>query len=127
MKRLLPYLMIIPLTLMANSATAHEDSSPAISTMAGIVMHLNHYPSDSEKQALQEIIDDMHATAGERTLAGALKRMQHQVGGDDAEKLMALKNDAQASEAEREFADILLGITHHPSSNDEQRLQNLLH
>jgi len=127
MKRLIPYLIMIPFMIMASPAVAHEDGSSAMNTMAGIVMHLNHYPSDSEKQTLQQIIDDTHATAGERTLAGALQRMQHKVGGDDAEKLMSLKNNPQAEPAERELADILLGIAHHPSASDQKRLQQLMH
>lgn len=97
-----------------------------IETMAGIVMKLNHYPSNVEKNTLAGITHDKNATAGEKELAGALMRMQHQLGGPDAEKLRALAADAHAGKGERVLAEILLGIAHHPSDSDKHRLQTLI-
>ena len=117
--------LLLPLLLAALPAAANAGGD-AIRTMADIIMHLNHYPSDSEKQTLNGIIHDPKATAGEKTIAGALMRMRHSVGGDDAAALRALAADAKASAGERELADILLGIHHHPSAMDRQRLQKLI-
>ncbi|OIO68929.1 MAG: hypothetical protein COY36_02615 [Zetaproteobacteria bacterium CG_4_10_14_0_2_um_filter_55_20] len=104
------------------AASAHDAS---IKSMAGIIMHLNHFPSDSEKHELEAIASDEHVTPGERALAGALLRMQHTVEGEDSAALRALAVDKNASQGERELADILLGIHHHPSVNDQQRLKTL--
>ncbi len=124
MKKAIGSLLVLPVLLwIAMPAAAARDS--AVGAMAGIVMHLNHYPSDSEKQILENIVHDDHATAGEKALAGALIRMRHSVQGNDAATLRALVSDKQASRNERELADILLGITHHPSANDKRRLQSL--
>jgi len=103
-------------------AMAHD---AAISSMAAITMHLNHYPSDNEKTALAAIAHDEHASSGVRTLAGALMRMQHSIGGNDAKALHTLAADEKASQGERELAEILLGIQHHPSASDQQRLKKL--
>jgi len=124
MKKIIGFLLVLPVLLWAVAPMALAGGS-AISTMAGIVMHLNHYPGNSEKQALANITRDGHATAGEKTLAGALMRMQHSVQGNDATALQSLVSDKQASRDERELADILLGISHHPSSSDMRRLQSL--
>lgn len=104
------------------AASAHDAS---IKNMAGIIMHLNHYPSDNEKQELAAIAGDDDLTPGERTLAGALMRMKHAVEGKDAAALRALAADKHAAPDERELADILLGIHHHPSGIDKQRLKAL--
>jgi len=125
MKKTIGFLLTFPVLLWAAVPAAVADTS-AISTMAEIVMHLNHYPSDSEKQTLARIVHNEHATAGEKALAGALIRMRHSVGGSDAAALRELASDTHATKQERELADVLLGITHHPSASDRQRLQSLL-
>lgn len=124
MKKNIGFLLILLALLWATAPNAFAGNS-AISSMAEIVMHLNHYPSDSEKQTLANIIHENHTTAGEKALAGALMRMRHSVQGDDATALRVLLSDKETSNAERELANILLGITHHPSANDMQRLQSL--
>jgi len=125
MKKIIGFLLVLPVLLWATAPAAFAGDS-AVSTMAGMVMHLNHYPGDSEKQTLANIIHDDHATAGEKDLAGALMRMRHSVQGNDALALRTLTSDKQANHDERELADILLGITHHPSSSDMRRLQSLI-
>jgi len=125
MRKTIGSLLVLPVLLWTAMPIASASDS-AISTMAGIVMHLNHYPSDSEKQTLANIIQDEHATAGEKALAGALMRMRHSVQGSDAAALQDLTSNKQASHDERKLAEILLGITHHPSASDRQQLQSLL-
>jgi len=125
MKKMIGSLLVLPILFLAAVPTASAADS-TISTIAGIVMHLNHYPSDSEKQTLASIVHDHHATTGEQALAGALMRMRHSVQGSDASALRTLASDKQSSHGERELATILLGITHHPSSDDMRQLQSLL-
>jgi len=125
MRKIIGSLLVLPV-LLWTAVPAAEAGGSAISTIAGIVMHLNHYPGNSEKQTLANIARDDHATAGEKALAGALMRMQHSVQGSDAAALRDLASDQQASHGERELADILLGISHHPSASDTRRLQSLI-
>ena len=72
---------VLFLGLTASIANAAE--SKAVQTMAGILMNLHHYPSDSDKQALVQITEDKSATADERTVAQALKNVQHTVAAAD--------------------------------------------
>jgi len=124
MRKIIGSLLVLPV-LFWTAVPVASASDSAISTIAGIVMHLNHYPGSSEKQTLADITRDDHATAGEKALAGALMRMQHSVKGSDATALQDLASNKHASHDERELADILLGISHHPSSSDMRRLQSL--
>jgi hypothetical protein len=125
MRKLIGLLLLLPMvfTSMPSMAVAADS---AISSMAEITMHLNHYPNDSEKKALDAIINDEDATAGEKVLARALMNMQHKVGGSDAGKLTDLKNSAEAGKQEKVLADVLLGLTHKPSADDKKRLQFLV-
>jgi len=125
MKKILSLLFVLPVVLFSAlpMVSAHESS---VSTMAGIVLHLNHYPSNDEKTTLAEIVADAHATAGEKALAGALARMQHHVDGADAAALRALAADAHAAKGEQVLANVLLGINHHASDADKARLKALL-
>jgi type II secretory pathway pseudopilin PulG len=61
------------LGLTASIANAAE--SKAVQTMAGILMNLHHFPSDSDKQALVQITEDKSATADERTVDDPLSRI----------------------------------------------------
>jgi len=124
MKRIIGSLLVLPILLWITAPVALAGGS-TINTMAGIVMHLQHYPSSSEKQTLVSITQNDQTTTGEKVLAGALMRMQHAVQGADVVALQALVADKQASHNVRELADILLGIKHKPSSSDMRRLKSL--
>ena len=125
MRKLIQLFFLLPVIFVSLvSMAVAADSS--ISSMAKITMHLNHYPNDSEKKALDVIANDQYATAAEKVLATALMNMQHKVGGSDAGKLEDLKNSAAASRQEKVLADVLLGLAHSPSAEDKKRLQTLL-
>ncbi len=108
----------------ATAASTPPDS--ALHSIARIMITLNHFPSDKEKQELQAIIDSESATDGERTLASALMVMQHQVSRSDRGKLQQLKDDESADGIERELAEILMNINHQPSPRDRDRLRRFL-
>jgi len=97
----------------------------AIQEMAGIMLNLNHYPSDSEKAELQKIINDSSTSQEERTIATALLHMHHTVPDADKAKLMDIANNDAAPEADRKVADILAHMHHHASSDAKQELKKL--
>ena len=120
-----PLLFTLLSTILLLAAPLTFASESSLSTMAGVVMQLNHYPTAADKTSLAKIIADSKATAGEKMLAGALMRMQHRVGDADSRKLHSLSGDTTAAKAERELADILLGIAHKASAADMKRLHRL--
>ena len=125
MKKIFPYMALASLLFLLTAPLA-EAADSNIGVMAGIVMHLNHYPSSDEQTQLAAIAGNKKSTAGEKVLANALMHMRHQVNAADAALLHQLQNAAAASSQEKELAGILLGIMHHPSSADKQRLKSLL-
>lgn len=99
--------------------------SDAIRTMAGITMHLNHFPSDADKAALQSIIDSDDASEEEASIAMALMNLEHKVKEGDAKRLADIVEDDQADDAAKELAGILLKVNHAPSDADKAMLAEM--
>ncbi|MCC6543137.1 MAG: hypothetical protein IT392_01380 [Nitrospirae bacterium] len=95
-------------------------------TMAGILMHLNHSPSDADRKSLQQIISDNSTPAEERVLATAILNMNHKVGQDDKTKLSQIIDDTSVPANVREIAKILLNLNHKPTPDDKNKLQQLM-
>jgi hypothetical protein len=117
------FLILLLSTLMLTASPMAIAAESAVSEMATIIIELNHYPTAEDKKVLTHIINDPHATAGEKVIAAALMRMQHRVNDEDADKLRRLAADDSVAEAERELAEIFLTIAHHPTKTDIKRLK----
>jgi len=109
--------------LLLISAPVVASAHGALSEIATIIIHLNHYPTMDEKKVLAAITADPQATDGGKIIAGALMRMQHRVEAADADALRKLAGNDATPATEKELATILLGIAHHPSSADAARLK----
>jgi hypothetical protein len=119
MRYLIPMLVVLGL-VTAPVALAQTD---ATRTMARILMHLNHFPSDADKAELAAIVDDEAAGEGERTVARALLNMQHQVSDDDRAALEALARDSAAAENLRTLAGVLADVNHAPTGAQKDELK----
>ena len=111
------------LALSASIAAAAE--SKAVQSMAGILMNLHHYPSDTEKQTLTQITQDKAATADEKTVAQALLDVQHTVAAADKPKLEAIAGNDKAAASVKTLAGVILNLHHMPSDADKAKLQAL--
>lgn len=121
-KYLLVLLSVAGLMLGSQSALA---VSAAVREMAGIVMHLNHYPSDTEKVRLGAIAADKGSTEPERVIATAISNLEHKVTAMDADKLRKVTGDMSAPAEVRDLAGIVLNINHKPSAADKGKLEAL--
>ena len=108
---------------LAHTVTAAE--SKAVQAMAGILMSLNHFPGDADKQTLKGIMDDKATTAQERVVAQALLNVQHKVSADDKPKLEAIVNDPAASASLKTLATTIINLNHMASSADKEKLKPL--
>ena len=108
------------------AGVANAAESKAVQTMAGILMNVHHYPSDSNKQALVQITEDKSATADERTVAQALMDVQHTVAAADKPKLEAIVNDDKAANSVKTLACVILNLHHMASDSDKAKLQALI-
>lgn len=121
--RLLILLPVMGLMLGAQSALA---ASAAVREMAGIMMHLEHYPSDAEKTRLTAIAADKGSTDDERVIAAAMANLRHHASAGDVDKLRRVAGDKSAPAEVRDLAGIVLNISHMPSAEDKSRLQMMM-
>jgi len=101
-------------------------SGDAVKTMAGIMMGLNHYPSDAEKGTLKGIVDG-DASAAEKACATAMINLQHSASADDKKKLNAIIGDDSTPGPVRALAKIIVNLNHMPSGDDKKVLKDLMH
>ena len=107
-KHLVPALLLL---LAVNAPTlAGGDTTDATKTMAEIVMNLNHFPSDAEKNTLQQIANSSASTENERIIANSLIGMQHKASSEDKVQLKNIMSSPTATEAERTLAKIMMNI-----------------
>lgn len=121
--RLSGSLLLVVLLLPAMAATADEAAQTQI---AKILMGLNHFPSDKEKQALEAIASDDSQSQAERTIASALKAVQHYPADGDKAKLMAIANDQDVPEAVRQLARITHDLAHKVGADDRKILSGII-
>jgi len=109
------------------SQTAFAGSSSSIQAMAKIMMGLNHYPSDGEKETLKKIMSDGSASADEKTIAMAITNLQHKASPADKTKLSAIMDNGSAAADARTLARIIHSLNHSPSGGDVAKLEKMIH
>ena len=117
--------VLVALFLGAVATSMNAAESKAVHTMAAILLHLQHFPGDADKQSLKQITDDMSATEDERTVAQALMDVKHTVSAADKPKLEAIVKNAKASSSVKTLASIILNLKHMPSESDKVKLKAL--
>lgn len=122
MLKIMLFAVVFTTVLFAQTALA-EDS---IKTMAQIMINLNHFPSDSDKEVLRKITLDSATSQNEKTLASAMINLQHAASDADKQKLSAIIKDRAASENERNLAEIIYNLNHKPSSADKEQLKKMM-
>ena len=122
-KKMLCLVSLFGLMLGAQSALA---ASAAVREMAGIMVHLEHYPSDAEKVKLKGIVDNKGSTGQERVLATAISNLKHKAAAEDKDKLKQVMDDTAAPAEVRELAGIILNMSHMPSAADKGKLEKMM-
>jgi hypothetical protein len=118
-------IMSVVVLLGLGASVSDAAASKAVQSMATILLHLQHYPSDADKQALKQITEDKSASKEERTVAQALMDVQHTVAAADKPKLEAIVADAKADSSVKTLASIILNLKHMPSESDKEKLKAL--
>ena len=122
-KKMWCLLSLLGLMLGAQSALA---ASTAVREMAGILLHLEHYPSAEDKVKLHSITINKASTNQEQVLATSISNLQHQVAEVDKDKLKHVVDDAAAPKEVREMATIILNIKHFPGEADKAKLEQMM-
>lgn len=115
-------LVLIVLALGIHPLISHANNS--VATMAGIVLSLQHYPSDADKQALAAIAGGDGSPAV-KSVAAAIAGIAHKVSDADRATLEAIAADESQPADLRELAGIVAGINHVPSADAKAALAKL--
>lgn len=100
-------------------------ATPPARVMAEILTHLDHAPSDAEKNQLRQLANDPSLSEQKRVLATAIMNFQHKAAAEDKAKLNAIAKDSSATEEDRELAKIIVNMSHHPSAAEKAKLQKI--
>lgn len=111
---------------VAFSGTTKEGHSHAVHSMAEIMVHLNHYPSDSEKEDLRKIAKDSSTTMDEHVLIDAIIGLKHKASAAVKAKLQKIMKDDSAPDALRDLAGIIYNLNHKPDAADRKKLEYLI-
>ena len=112
--------------LLMSTLSYADDNKAAISSMSNIMLHLNHYPSDSEKKQLSKFISNSSLNGNVRTMAKAMTDLEHKATDSDKKKLSAIIDDKSASADEKTLAMVIRNLNHTPSDADKQKLQEIV-
>ena len=97
----------------------------AASTMASVLIGLNHFPSADDKAALAIIAEDPSSSADEKALAQIISRIAHQASSGDKAALEAMvSGDANADL--KTIAKAILATNHKPAADDIAALKALV-
>ena len=110
--------------LLNVSATLADEAS--ISTMASILINLQHFPSDSDKQKLTMIAESSDSGEAEKTVAMAIANIEHKAAAADQDKLNAIVADSDTPAGLRDLASVVLSLNHFPSAADKAKLEKLV-
>lgn len=101
-------------------------SSDAVKQMAGIMSHLEHYPSKAEIETLKGIVLNKDNSPQERIVATAISNLKHHVADEDKDVLKQVMNDRSAPDELKDLAGIVLGINHMPSAPEKARIEAMM-
>lgn len=93
--------------------------------MAKILVHLNHYPSDSEKTQLSNILNQSQSTH-EKAVATAILNLEHSARSSDKKELKKVMNDSGVNPPLKDIAGVVYRLNHKPSSSDKKLLTAIL-
>jgi hypothetical protein len=117
-------LALVVLTTMAVRPIAAQESA-AVKTIAGILMTINHFPSDTDKKTLTTLAGQSSTTDQEKVLITAILGMMHSIAAADKPKVEAVMKDAKASAGVKQIATILSTFLHTASDADKAALKKL--
>ena len=100
-------------------------ATSVVQEMAGVLVSLEHYVTDSQKSWLMDIARNA-GTNQEKVVANAIANVNHTVADADKPKLKQVIDDETTPAEVRDLAGIILNLNHKPSSQDKNKLQQIM-
>ncbi|HIG39132.1 MAG: hypothetical protein ABGY96_05590 [bacterium] len=101
-------------------------ANDAIVTMASVLVKLNHFPTEADKQALSKIVDDKASDETDKQLAEIISGIAHRVSDKDKEILRGMLFNEDLSDDTKAIAKTILGIEHHPKDADVEAMKKII-
>ncbi|NKB32087.1 MAG: hypothetical protein GKR91_03220 [Pseudomonadales bacterium] len=124
--RLYKKLLALALVVVVSPSLFAADNASATKTIAGVLVNLNHFPSDGEKAELAALSEDDGVGRAFRAIANAVANMQHAVSADDKDIMNRIIASERAHANAKLFAEILLDLNHTANDETKVRLQELM-
>ena len=124
MRKVISLSIVVLSTLLIDIMPGYAGES-AVSTMAGIMIGLKHYPGDADQQALTAILESGDSSDAEKSIATAISNIKHKVTAADKKTLSVIAVDEQTAVKLRELAAIVAATNHMPSAADIEKLQEI--
>ena len=100
-------------------------ATSVVQEMAGVLVSLEHYVTDSQKSWLMDIARNA-GTKQEKVVANAIANVNHTVADADKPKLKRVIDDETTPAEVRDLAGIILNLNHQPSSTDKNKLHQIM-
>ena len=100
-------------------------ATSVVQEMAGVLVSLEHYVTDSQKSWLMDIARNA-GTKQEKVVANAIANVNHTVADADKSKLKQVIDDETTPAEVRDLAGIILNLNHQPSSTDKNKLHQIM-
>jgi hypothetical protein len=110
------------------SQFAMADNASSASEIAGIVVAMNHFPSDADKAKLMAISADDSLAGGIRVMATAVGNISHAANADGKAAMAGIidgTTDAEAPDRFRALAGVVAGFNHMASADDKAKITEL--
>lgn len=125
-KYLFKRILVITLLALPSAYVFSADNASATNVIASILVDLNHFPSESEKEELLAIANDDGVGRAFRAVANAVANIQHAATTEDKEIMNRIISSERAHINAKAFAEILLQLNHTASEEAKAKLQELL-
>jgi hypothetical protein len=110
--------------LIAAAGPAIADDSQ-VSTLANILLEMNHFPNEAQKEQLAALSDDPDVSENLRAIASATAGIEHTPSAEAQATLNGILASEAASPAEKTLAGAVLRFRHELSVEDRAALEDL--
>ena len=107
------------------SLAQNQAAVGALQEISRIVASINHFPSDADKNALENIVSNDNLPQGIRMIAGAVMSINHSASSESKQMMAQLQQAARAPDQVKSLAKIIANFNHMPSDEDKETLSQL--
>jgi hypothetical protein len=106
------------------SQLAVADDASAAKEIAGILVAMNHFPSDADKAKLMSIAHDQSLDAAVRNMATTVANISHAANADGKAGMASIVASG-AADSVKALAGAIAGFNHMASADDKAKLTQL--